>query len=130
MRALALAAPAVRLTALLHSSAWIFPEGTRNRVDPEQLLPFKKGAFHVAVQSGCPIVPVVMSNQRYCFQREGDNLHWTGGTILLRALPAIKTAGKTAEDVDALIAQTRSAMQVAIEELNVEARKLNGISKE
>lgn len=38
----------------------IAPEGTRSPTP--RLLPFKKGAFHMAMQAGVPIVPIVMRN--------------------------------------------------------------------
>jgi lysophosphatidate acyltransferase len=40
-------------------SVFIFPEGTRSNAEEAMLLPFKKGAFHLAIQAGAPIVPVV-----------------------------------------------------------------------
>ncbi|TNH02323.1 1-acylglycerol-3-phosphate O-acyltransferase, partial [Pasteurellaceae bacterium Phil11] len=40
-------------------SLWFFPEGTRNYA--KQLYPFKSGAFHLAYNTGVPIVPVCIS---------------------------------------------------------------------
>jgi 1-acyl-sn-glycerol-3-phosphate acyltransferase len=105
-------------------SLWIFPEGTRNHKDRNHLLPFKKGAFHVAVQSGRPIVPVVASNQSWIY--DPGHGHWRGGVILMRALPPIETKNKTIADVDDLIAQTNAVMQKALDEINAEAKQLNG----
>lgn len=44
------------------TSLWVFPEGTRSSKEQSDLLPFKKGAFHLAVQAGVPITPVVCEN--------------------------------------------------------------------
>ncbi|MCR5330985.1 MAG: 1-acyl-sn-glycerol-3-phosphate acyltransferase [Lachnospiraceae bacterium] len=41
-------------------SMFIMPEGTRNHSD--ELLPFKEGSFKIADKSGCPVIPVAISN--------------------------------------------------------------------
>lgn len=43
-------------------SVFIFPEGTRSYADGPEMGAFKKGAFHLAVKAGVPIVPVVAGN--------------------------------------------------------------------
>jgi len=43
-------------------SVFIFPEGTRSYAEEPDMLPFKKGAFHLAIQAQVPIVPVVVTN--------------------------------------------------------------------
>jgi lysophosphatidate acyltransferase len=44
------------------SSLWMYPEGTRNNQPEPNVLPLKKGGFHLAIQAGLPIVPVVSEN--------------------------------------------------------------------
>lgn len=43
-------------------SLWLFPEGTRSMREHHDMLPFKMGAFHIAIQAGAPVVPVVCEN--------------------------------------------------------------------
>ena len=43
-------------------SVFIFPEGTRSYAQKAELGAFKKGAFHLAVQAGVDVVPVVCAN--------------------------------------------------------------------
>jgi lysophosphatidate acyltransferase len=49
------------------TSVWIFPEGTRGHPHEIDMLPFKKGAFHMAVQAGVPIVPIVIANYNHLY---------------------------------------------------------------
>lgn len=96
-------------------SIWLFPEGTRNK-SGIGLLPFKKGAFHMAVEAQVPIVPVVCSSlaPRVNFERK----YARGGTMKIRVLPAVLTAGKTVKDIPGLLETTRTAMLQALEEMN------------
>lgn len=45
------------------ASVLIFAEGTRNS-QPERLLPFKRGAFRLAIETGLPIAPLISSPVR------------------------------------------------------------------
>ena len=99
-------------------SVYIFPEGTRSYYDTPDLLPFKKGAFHLAVQAQVPIIPVAVAN--YTNVLDVKRKLFRPGTIPVRVAKPIFTKGKTKEDVDALIKETREVMH---EELKVATRK-------
>ena len=43
-------------------SLWMFPEGTRTSTEVPDMLPLKKGGFHMALQAGVPIIPIVAEN--------------------------------------------------------------------
>jgi 1-acyl-sn-glycerol-3-phosphate acyltransferase len=49
-------------------SVLLFPEGTRSKTG--EMLPFKRGAFHLAAQVGFPIIPVTISGTRNLFQKK------------------------------------------------------------
>lgn len=63
-------------------SVFMFPEGTRSYAKEPMLLPFKKGAFHLAVQAGVPLVPVVVANYSDVLYVKG--LKFNSGRILMK----------------------------------------------
>jgi len=95
-------------------SVWIFPEGTRGTV-PGKLLPFRKGAFHLAIAAEVPIVPVVVSPIRNLFDFERRFIQ--PGMVQVRILEPISTAGYTEEGVPELLERAQRRMQVALDEL-------------
>ncbi|NBH83402.1 1-acyl-sn-glycerol-3-phosphate acyltransferase [bacterium C-53] len=48
-------------------SICIFPEGTRNRKSKD-MMPFKEGSLKIAEKSGCPIIPVAITNSSAIFE--------------------------------------------------------------
>lgn len=52
-------------------SVFISPEGTRNH--SHEMLPFKEGSLKIAEKSGCPIIPVALSNTDEAFE---NHLPW------------------------------------------------------
>ncbi|XP_016066566.1 PREDICTED: 1-acyl-sn-glycerol-3-phosphate acyltransferase beta [Miniopterus natalensis] len=86
---------------------WIYPEGTRN--DNGDLLPFKKGAFYLAVQAQVPILPVVYSSFS-SFYNPKTKL-FTSGTIKVEVLDAIPTSGLTVDDIPKLMDTCHQAMR-------------------
>ncbi|XP_039288688.1 1-acyl-sn-glycerol-3-phosphate acyltransferase alpha [Nilaparvata lugens] len=86
----------------------IFPEGTRNRRRGKSLLPFKTGAFRVAITNQLPIYPVVFSNYYFL---DGERRSFHDGQVIIEALPPISTKGLTLEDMDFLLQKTWTIMQ-------------------
>jgi 1-acyl-sn-glycerol-3-phosphate acyltransferase len=82
----------------------VFVEGTRAR--PGQLLPFKKGAFYMAVETGVSVVPVAIKNTDVLMGK-GTGVA-RAGTIEMIILPPIDTDGlSTDEDVKRLLTEAR-----------------------
>ena len=80
-------------TAIVESgrSFIIFPEGTRYKGEEGGAGEFKAGAFRIAVKTGAPVVPVAISGARGLFEARGNRA--TPGTVYVRVLPPIQTAG-------------------------------------
>src|SRR5215469_3704513 len=81
----------------------IAPEGTRSATPA--LGPFKKGAFHVAMQAGVPIVPIVIRNSGELMWRGATTLH--AGTVQVAVLPPVSTAGWTVAELDEHVERIR-----------------------
>ncbi len=87
--------PAVRKVREEGYSLAIAPEGTRTPTP--RLAQFKKGAFHIAIQAGVPMVPIVLRNSGEVMWRGAQIVH--PGQVEVAVLPPIDTSEWTAETV-------------------------------
>ena len=100
---------AARERILRGNSVVFFPEGTRSRTD--QMLPFKKGAFRLAIDLGLPVLPVYIRGTREILP--SDTLDWRPGHASMVYLDPIPTDGMTTDDVNRLSRMTREAIEAA-----------------
>jgi lysophosphatidate acyltransferase len=105
-------------------SVFIFPEGTRSYYDKPDLLPFKKGAFHLAVKAQVPIVPVVCANYSYILSLR--NQTFNSGRIPVKVLKPVETKGLGPDDVEDLMKWVREEMLIALKELSETTKQYNG----
>lgn len=84
-------------------SVAIAPEGTRSAGD--RLGPFKKGPFHVAMQAGVPIVPVVIHNATDVLPKGGFFVR--PAEVRVDVLPPVDTSNWRADTVDDHVADVR-----------------------
>jgi 1-acyl-sn-glycerol-3-phosphate acyltransferase len=81
----------------------VFAEGTRAM--PGELLPFKKGAFHLALQTGSRIIPVAFRNTDLMMGKKSGVLF--PGTIEITLMPPIETDGR---ELMELLTETRDVI--------------------
>jgi 1-acyl-sn-glycerol-3-phosphate acyltransferase len=85
-------------------SVLIYPEGTRT--SDGKLLPFKKGPFMMAVQTGIPILPVTSNGAFKVMPKK--TIWFRSGHITVTIGNPIDTAGLTEKDVPELMEKTRA----------------------
>jgi len=79
----------------------------------DTLLPFKFGAFRLAIEAQVPIVPVVYSSYQpiYNADKEKKSYYWRHGCVTIKCLKPIDTKGMTIEnDLQRLTDLTRQRM--------------------
>jgi 1-acyl-sn-glycerol-3-phosphate acyltransferase len=90
-------------------SVWVAPEGHRNM--GRELLPFKKGVFHLALEAQFPILPLAVGPLYPLL----DARRWAlrPGTVRLRVLPPVPTAGLGPADLADLMERVRAGLSEA-----------------
>ena len=90
----------------------IFPEGTRHLAssDGECMLPFKKGGFHMAVDAGLPILPIVISEYDFINRKKKTFGDAGNRDVTLTVLDPIETIELTKNDIYRIVESTRSEM--------------------
>lgn len=94
------------------ASFLFFPEGTRS--GERKMLPFKKGAFHMAVDSQASILPVVLSYYKSIFSPKEKI--FGQGTVTMTVLPAFGTQGLGKDDVASVATRVYNLMQAELDQ--------------
>ena len=97
-------------------SVMIFPEGTR--APGEELLPFKDGAFRLAIDNKVPILPIAVAGTRNCMAKH--SFKFRPARAKARVLAPVSTDGLTLADVPALRDKVRDIIENARKELAME----------
>jgi 1-acyl-sn-glycerol-3-phosphate acyltransferase len=93
-----------------HSAVVIFPEGTRSETG--ELLPFKKGAFMLALHTGVEIVPTAVRGGRNILPKGSWRVR--GGEIIVRFGSPIQTTGYNESNRDDLIVRVRREIETLL----------------
>ncbi len=103
-------------------SVMSFPEGTRSR--DMTLKPFKQGAFHLAIQSGVPIIPVSLVGTGHIMQKR--SLQINPGKVLMVIDKPIETKDYTIETRHELIERVRNTILHNYERYNATLDRTRG----
>jgi 1-acyl-sn-glycerol-3-phosphate acyltransferase len=95
------------------SAMIIFPEGTRSR--DGKMLPFKDGAFKLATEAGCPLIPIAIQGSYEALPKHGLVFRQRA-TIRIRVLEPLDP--KAFGSIDALKAAARDAIVANVEQLS------------
>ena len=97
-----------------NTSIWFFAEGTRNR--GKNMLPFKKGAFKMAIEAGVPVIPICVSS----YARHLDLHRLRSSRVEIRILPPLLTTHLTDQDTNRLLQQCWDEVKATIDAMDRE----------
>lgn len=90
----------------------VYPEGTRSR--DGKMLPFKKGAFMMAIDAGVPVVPVTVSGATRIMPKAQIKVF--PSTVRITVHEPISTVGYSKENVMELMDKTRAKVFSALDD--------------
>ncbi|MEZ9652242.1 1-acylglycerol-3-phosphate O-acyltransferase [Vibrio lentus] len=99
-------------------SVWVYPEGTRSK--GRGLLPFKTGAFRMAIEAGVPITPMCTSTTHNKIDLNRVN----NGIVITEMLEPIDVSGYKLSDARELANRCHALMAEKIAELDTEVARL------
>ncbi len=102
--------PLIEAIQIDRKSICIAPEGTRT-LSPK-LGPFKKGAFHMAMQAGVPMVPIVIHNAGDIAPK--NEFLMRPAKVRVEVLPPVDTSGWKAATVSDHVAEVRNMFLKAL----------------
>jgi len=88
-------------------SVMIFPEGTRSKT--QEMLPFKDGAFRLAIECQAPILPIAVAGTRNAMAK--GTFRFLRANAVAQVLEPIDTTGMTLDDVAQLKATARERIE-------------------
>jgi 1-acyl-sn-glycerol-3-phosphate acyltransferase len=97
-------------------SVMIFPEGTRSR--DGAMLPFKDGAFRLAIKEGVPILPIAVAGTRHAMAK--GSFRFRKARAIAEVLDPVDTSVFTLKDVAALREEVRRRIDTARRRLSQE----------
>ncbi len=96
-------------------SILIFPEGTRSRTG--RMGHFKSGAFRLALDSGRPLLPIVLAGTQHVISK-GNPGFGKFGVAYMSILPPIETQGMSLEEEEELRKKVEGLMQKELDKRN------------
>lgn len=129
--------PLINAIKIDRKSIIIAPEGTRT-LSPK-LAPFKKGAFHMALQAGVPMVPIVIHNAGDVAPK--NEFLMRPAKVRVDVLPAVDTSKWSTQTMNQHVAEVRGmflkalgqaeedALEELLDEEQIPAKKATSVKK-